>query len=128
MFPKQSPKQARRPFFSMSCFSASSPKLNSKFSQAKKDILNNQRLQVLFKDVENLIELSRHSFSRGGRILQRVDQIIDKMDEIAKEVVLDPAQMRKFLESRKQLEKLALEVSANETLYRWTCYYENVHS
>lgn len=117
MFPKQSPKQARRPFFSMSCFNTS-PKPSSKHSQAKKEILNNQRLQVLFKDVENLIELSKHSFSRGGRILQRIDQVMDKMDEIAKEIVLDAAQMRKFLDSRKQLEKLALEVSANETLYR----------
>lgn len=117
MFPKQPPK-SRRPFFSMSCFSTSSTKHNSKLSQAKRDILNNQRLQVLFKDVENLIELSRHSFSRGGRILQRIDQVMDKMDEIAKEIVLDSAQMKKLLDSRKQLEKLALEVSANETLYR----------
>lgn len=118
MFPvKQSPK-TRRPFFSMSCFSNSSPKPSSKFSHAKKEILNNQRLLVIFKDVENLIELSRHSFSRGGRILQRIDQCMEKMDDVAKEVVLDGGQLRKFLECRKQLEKLALEVSSNETLYR----------
>ncbi|KAH9404032.1 hypothetical protein TYRP_014547 [Tyrophagus putrescentiae] len=114
---KQSPK-ARRTFFSMPCFSNPSPKPSSKFSHAKKDILNNQRLLVLFKDVENLIELSRHSFSRGGRILQRIDQCIEKMDDIAKEIVLEQGQLKKFLESRKQLEKLALEVSSNETLYR----------
>ena len=116
MFPKQS--KAQRPFFTMSCFSSSSPKPNSKLSQATKDVLNNQRLLVLFKDVENLIELSRHSFSRGGRILQRIDQSMDNMNEIANEIVLDATQLKKFLEYRKNLEKLALEVSSNETLYR----------
>lgn len=40
------------------------------------------------------------------------------MDELAKEVVLDIVQLKKFLEYRKNLEKLALEVSSNETLYR----------
>lgn len=43
---------------------------------------------------------------------------MDKMDELAKEVVLDIVQLKKFLEYRKNLEKLALEVSSNETLYR----------
>ena len=102
----------------MSCFKNSSPKSNAKFSHAKKEVLNNQRLHVLFKDVENLIDLSKHSFSRGGRILQRIDQCMDKMDELAKDVVMDQTQLRKFLEYRKNLEKLALEVSSNETLYR----------
>lgn len=86
---------------------------------AKKEVLNNQRLQILFKDVENLIELSKHSFSRGGRILQRIDQCMDKMDEVGKEIVMDPAQMKRFLEYRKALERLALEVSSNELVYRW---------
>jgi len=101
----------------MNCFKPRAS--HTKIKYAKKDaILNAQRLQILFKDVENLIELSRYSFSKGGRILQRIDQCMDKMDEVGKEVVMEPGQMKKFLEHRKNLERLALEVSSNEIVYR----------
>lgn len=101
----------------MSCFKPiRSPKMVAKY-EAKQDALNMQRIQVLWKDVENLVELSRFPYSRGGRILQRIDQCMEKMDDIAKEVIMDHGMMKKFLEYRKNLEKLALEMSSNDFIY-----------
>ncbi|KAI2803548.1 hypothetical protein BLOT_007679 [Blomia tropicalis] len=103
--------------FAMSCFKPiRSPKMVAKY-EAKQDALNMQRIQVLWKDVENLVELSRFPYSRGGRILQRIDQCMEKMDDIAKEVIMDHGMMKKFLEYRKNLEKLALEMSSNDFIY-----------
>jgi len=77
-----------------------------------------QQIQLLFWDVDNLLELYKQGIKKynlagekANRLLDRVNQTMERLDEWAARVVLSEEELDRFANCRKTLDELAYDLS-----------------